>query len=120
MSNWCEPDEDMTEGWAAWCAERPSAVRKVAKRFPPWSLWRLDNGKGRRVYPRSFEEMPDGSVTMTVVVSAQFNQVLAERMVFGVKPEDLVPAGLPGPDEPVGSMGVSISVAKGNLDPDGN
>lgn len=104
--NWYEPDDEVREMWAAWYAERPAPIVKLAKRFAPWTLWRLDHGKGRRVFVRSFQEMEDGSVTLTVIVSGQFNAVLMERSVFGVDPETLVESDLPAPDELVGNAGL--------------
>lgn len=87
--------------WRAWVAERPEAVRLVAERFEPWTLYRLKNS-GNRVVVQSFQET--APVTMTVMVSGRFNAVMFERRVFGVEPEDLEPCDLPAPDEPLGAV----------------
>ena len=112
MANWYEPDDEIKEAWVDWYTGRPAAVVAAAKRFPPWTLWRLDNGRGRRVFVRSFEEQEDGKITLTMIVSGQFNTVLMERAVFGIDPETLVEADLPAPDEVVGNMGISVGDAR--------
>lgn len=101
------PTKEQLDSWAEWCAERPPHVREVAERFPPWSLWRLDltnedgapSGRYQRVFPVSFGENPDGSVTLTVAVTMEFNDVAFGRQVFGIHPEDLTPTTLPRPGE---------------------
>ncbi len=48
MANRYEPSDEQRASWAEWLAERPLEVRKLAKRFPPWKLYRLDP-PGQRV-----------------------------------------------------------------------
>jgi hypothetical protein len=123
MANWYEPTPDAREAWRQWVAERPPVVREVAERFPPWTLYRLHDPEGnptkQRVYVLSFQEEHCGCgdcchrphVTLTVAVDGRFNLVAAERGVRGIVPERLVECDLPGPDEPTGSMGLSVEMA---------
>lgn len=103
MARIIEPTEEQERGYREWVASRPEHVRAVAERFEPWSLYRI-GPNGHRVTLLSFGEEKDGSVTLTVNVSAEFNMVMFERQVFGVKPEDLEPCDLPAADEILGAM----------------
>ena len=103
MTRIIEPSEEQLAGYRAWVASRPLNVRAVAERFEPWSLYRI-KPDGHRVTVLSFDEHEDGSVTLTVCVSAEFNVVMFERQVFGVKPDDLEPCDIPAPSEPTGAI----------------
>jgi hypothetical protein len=85
---WFDPTPESRAAWAEWLADRPEAVRLVAERFEPWALYWLKLSN-KWVSVRSFEVQEDGSVTMTVNISAEFNTGAFERSVFGIKPEDL-------------------------------
>lgn len=69
----------------------------MAAKKPPELLYKLKS-TGHRVIIYSYAE--DG--TVSVVVSGAFNLVAMNRIVFGIKPEDLEECDLPGPDDPVG------------------
>jgi hypothetical protein len=122
MSNWYEPTDEVRATWAAWVAERPPVVRIVAEKFPPWALWRMDHidqdgkptGLFQRVFVMSFGETgdPKQPVTLTVAVDGRFNAVAFERNVFGIAPERLTPCDLPGPNDRVGSAGLSLDQVK--------
>ncbi len=99
MSNWMPWSDSLEREWQEWLSERPPVVQDLAKRFPPYKLYRLKGG-GKRVYPRSYNE--DG--TLRVTVSARFNLVLFERNVFGVEPEDLTECDLPAAGEMLGAL----------------
>lgn len=98
-----QPTEEQERGLADWVAERPPAVRAVAERFNPWTLYRMKS-TGQRVTVVSFGE-PDhgGAVTLKVLVSGEFNVVIFDREVFGIKPEDLEECDLPQPGELLGT-----------------
>jgi len=82
-----EPSAEQLQGWEEWTNERPAEVAVLARRFPPWELFKLKES-GNRVFARSFQEMEGGGVTMTVAVRREFNpDVLFERDVFGIAPE---------------------------------
>jgi hypothetical protein len=100
MARFYEPTAKQVKGWEKWVKKRPPAVRPLAERFNPWTLYRLD-GDGHRVTVRGFSE--DG--TLIVNVLGKFNALLFERQVFGVDPDKLVECDLPGEDE---SLGVVI------------
>ena len=102
MAQFREPAEPEIKAWHDWVAERPDAVRLVAERFNPWTLYRLTT-TGHRVSLYSFGETEDGGVTMTVDVLGRFNVVAFERRVFGIDPDDLVECDLPADDEMLGS-----------------
>jgi hypothetical protein len=99
MARFTEPTVEQETEWDNWVTERPECVRVIAERFDPWSLYRLKSS-GHRVIIYSFLE--DG--TVTVIVSGEYNHVLADRKVFGIDPDDLEPCELPGEDELTGSM----------------
>lgn len=106
MARIYEPDAEQLEAWTEWLAERPPAIREVAERFPPWELLRLKTSD-HRVFIMVYSEDNSGKgppVTLTVAVTAKYNQVSFERQVFGISPEDLEPCDLPGPDEPLGTL----------------
>ena len=72
-------------------AGRPDNVRKVAERFDPWTLYHMKS-TGQHVTLYSFSEADNGTVTLTVNVTREFNpEVLVERQVFGIDPDDLEP-----------------------------
>jgi hypothetical protein len=98
-----EPTADEETTWREWVAERPLAVRAVAKRFDPWSLYRLKSS-GHRVVICSFDEVEDGSVKLQVDVLGRYNSVAFERRVFGVSPDDLEPCDLPAAGEKLGAQ----------------
>lgn len=103
MARLMEPTEEQLTGYREWVASRPEHVRIVAEKFEPWSLYRLKSS-GHRVTIVSFGEQEDGGVTLTVCVSGEFNFVMFDRNVFGIKPEDLEPCELPAPNEVTGAM----------------
>jgi hypothetical protein len=89
--------------YARFVASCPPHVAAVARRFDPWSLYRMKSTK-QRVTVYSFGEKPDGSVTLTVAVTGRFNVVDFDRRVFGIEPDDLESCELPAPDEQVGTL----------------
>lgn len=108
MANWFEPDKDVVEDFYKWLESRPQAVREVARRFPPWELFRMQS-TGHRVTVHGFSQhVDDGRITLMVDVTGRFNLVVMERRVFGVDPEDLEPCELPAKDEKLGSLDVPI------------
>lgn len=103
MARLMEPSAKLLAAWNAWVAERPPNVRAVAERFEPWSLYRMKS-TGQRVTVVSFGEGEDGTVTLTVNITGQFNFTLFDRQVFGIDPDDLEPCDPPGPDEITGAL----------------
>ena len=85
-------------------------MRAIAKRFPPWELFRLKN-TGQRVVVAGFNE--DG--TVTVDVRPDFNLMLFGVSVFGINPDDLEPCDIPGDDVPVGAL-MTHAEAEENID----
>lgn len=114
MARFKEPTLTQEREWKKWVASRPVGVRAVASRFEPWSLYRLKS-TGHRVTVQSFGETEDGTVTLTVAVTGEFNKVLHERAVFGIDPNDLEPCNLPLPGEPLGAD-LSQTEVEENLD----
>ena len=93
--------------WEEWVKGRPRSIQLLCRKYPPDRLYRLrsrdDMDKdvgftGRRVTISAYGE--DG--TLSVFVDAAFNEVIFERGVFGVKPDDIEECDLPDPLEPVG------------------
>jgi hypothetical protein len=102
MARYFEPEPEIEQDWKDWVASRPDNVRVVAERFEPFSLYRIRQ-TGQRVVVASFDVETDDSVTLKVLVPAEFNHAPFETCVFGIRPDDLEPCELPGPDEPVGA-----------------
>lgn len=101
MARICIPTPEQETSWKQWVQERPAAVRAVAERFDPWSLYRMKS-TGHRVTIYSYSDSEP--VTLTVNVTGDYNRVLHERRVFGIDPDDLEPCDLPSPDEPTGAL----------------
>ncbi len=103
MARFVEPAADVVEEWNKWVAERSPAVREVANRFEPWTLYRL-RSTGHRVHVIGFDENKDDTVTLKVVVSGRFNFVVFDRIVFGIDPDDAEECDLPLPGEELGTI----------------
>lgn len=103
MTHFYEPTDEMKNEWADFVSSRPDVVRKVAEKFNPWTLYRIGKD-GHRVTLYSFGEHKDGSVTLTVNVTGEFNCVMFERRVFGIKPEDLQECDFPAKNEITGAV----------------
>ncbi len=80
-----------------WLKSRPPVIQELYAKCPADRLYLLKTS-GHRVTIFSYSE----GGTLTVTVSGDFNQVMFERNVFGIKPEDLEECDLPGPGEEVG------------------
>lgn len=88
--NLVEPTQENIDSWGKWCEERPAQIAALAKKFPPWKIYRL-KPTGHKVTIYSFEENED-SPTLKVDITQALNPetpLICERRVFGVKPEDL-------------------------------
>lgn len=106
-----KPSKAEERAWAKWVASRPPAVREVAERFFPWRLYRIKSS-GHVAVLRSFCE--DG--TLTVTMSAKYNNLLFERYVFGVPPDDLEECDPPDPSEMLGKPLLSHDEVEMNID----
>lgn len=82
-------DAELAE-WGQWLKDRPETIRDLALRFPPNGLFRIKASKHYCVI-NSF--MEDG--TVTVRVTCAFQMLAFDRVVFGLKPDELEPAPLP-------------------------
>lgn len=87
----------LDDGWFEWLKGRPDSIKALAEKFPGNKLYRLKS-TGHRVFIYSYSE----NNTMTVVVSGQYNNVMFERRVFGINPDELEECDFPLPDEPLG------------------
>lgn len=110
MARFMEPTQEQEEAWKDWLASLPDCVRVVAECFDPWSLYRMKS-TGQRVAIASFFE----DATLSVNVTGEFNIVVFDRAVFGIKPDDLEPCDLPEKDEQIGTMMSSEQVDE-NID----
>ena len=90
---------EQAQTWETWLRGRPAIIHTLAQRFPPYNLYRLKR-TGQRCTIHSYNE----GGTLTVAVTGQWNQVMFDRHVFGVAPENLEEAELPGPDELHGTV----------------
>lgn len=102
MKRLATPTKEEERVYRDWIASRPEKVKAVAERFDPWSLYRMKS-TGHRVTLHSFDENKNGTITLKVDVTGDFNTVLFERRVFGVDPDDLELCDPPAPGEPVGA-----------------
>lgn len=103
MARFHEPTPEQEAVWGQWVAERPDKVREVAQRFDPWTLYQMKN-TGQLVYVYSFGEEADGSVTMTVDITGQFNLIAFDQRVFGIDPDNLKECDLPDEGQPLGGF----------------
>lgn len=99
MAKHITPTPEQQKEWEEWLASKPESVQKLAALKPPELLYRLKTS-GHRVVVYSYGE----DNTMSVIVGSIYNQIATNRIVFGVKPEDLEECDLPGPDDPVGLL----------------
>jgi len=99
MARFVEPEAKHLELWRKWVASRPPVVRAIAEKLDPWTLYRIKES-GHRCTFRSINE----NGTLTMDVTGQFNAVIFDREVFGIRPEDIEECELPAPDEPVGAL----------------
>jgi hypothetical protein len=103
-----QPSPEQEREWKEWVAGRPEAVRAVAERFEPWTLYRMKS-TGQRVFVMGFFDADSaGKVLLSVGVTGEFNLVAFERKVFGIDPDDLMECDLPAPDEALGSLDVPL------------
>ena len=82
-----------------WVASRPPVVQEIIRKLPPDRLYRMKS-TGHRVTLIAYAE--DG--TVRVNVSGQFNFVMFDRQVFGVKADDLEECDLPKAGEQTGTV----------------
>jgi hypothetical protein len=76
--------------WESWLAGRPADVVELARRLPPWTLYRIKS-TGQVAQIVSYGEMEDGSVTITANVwrdDIPGMEALFARQVFGMNPDD--------------------------------
>jgi len=90
---------EITEEMNDWIKTRPENVQRMIELFPPNKLYRLKT-TGNRVTIYSYSE----DDTLTVEVSGEYNAVMFERRVFGIKPEDLEECDLPDENESLGAV----------------
>lgn len=94
-----KPNESQLRAWKKWVKARPPAVRAIAERLDPWTLYRL-KPTGQRVTLVSIYE--DG--TVKVSITGQYNVIMFDRDVFGINPDDLEECDLPEPGEATGAV----------------
>ncbi len=70
--------------WNKWVESRPPIIQDLCRRFPPYNLYKLES-TGQRVTIYSYSE--DG--TLTVNITGEYNIVMFDRQVFGIKAKDI-------------------------------
>lgn len=108
-----EPTEDQQRLWREFVDSRPPNVKAVAEKLAPWLLYRLRSG--HRATLHGIDEHEDGSVTLTMSVTGDFNAVMFDRNVFGIHPDDLEECDLPAAGDPLGAALTQKQVAE-NMD----
>lgn len=106
MANIFDPSDEIIKEWDNWVNSKSEKVKKLASQVKPWKLYKLKSS-GHKVTIYSIDEPEDEDLepTFKVNVLAQFNFVVFERRVFGIKLEDLEETDLPEKDEMIGSLG---------------
>jgi len=99
MATLYEYDEEQAQGLEEWLEDRPDIIKEMAAKFPGNRLYRLKNS-GDRVTIYSYHE--DG--TLSVSVTGEYNFIMFDRNVFGIKQDDLEECDLPAEDELVGCI----------------
>lgn len=92
-------DDEQQRVWDRWVKSRLPVIRDLCERFPPTKLYRIKE-TGQRVTIAAYNE--EG--TLRVNVSGEYNLVIHEIDVFGVKPDSLEECDLPGPEELAGAL----------------
>jgi hypothetical protein len=99
LARYIEPTAAELILWERWVSGTTPAVRAVAQRFDPWSLYRR-RSTGHRVFIDSFGEYPDDRpVSVCVAVTVEFNDVDFDWITYGVPPDDLELCDLPTVEE---------------------
>jgi hypothetical protein len=85
----------MNDEWINWLAERPSNIRELAERIPPWKKYRnlREPADLCNVYqPVSYSEHEDGTVSVRCEKTNETYPflVIGRCVVFGMKAEDLI------------------------------
>jgi len=81
------PNDEQMEEWREWVAERPTTVRPLCEKFPPWNYYDMPK-TGQVVTVDSYNE--NGTMTVTVVGDQISIPAIVSFGVFGVLPEDLI------------------------------
>jgi hypothetical protein len=101
MARWMQPGRRDVKKWDKMLKSLPNAVREVAKRFDPWTLY-LHKPTGHRVTINSF--VGTNPVTIKVDVTGEFNAMIFPFRISDALPEDLVECDLPAADEVLGEL----------------
>lgn len=83
-----EPHQD----WDNWVNSRPPVVAEMARKLPPFTLYRMKStGQIASIYSYSEDR------TVTVYISGENNpgMIVLDRQVFGIDPDDLEPCERP-------------------------
>lgn len=99
MAKIIEWTDEQQNGWGEWVASQPEIIQDLCRRFPPCNLYRL-RYTNQKVTIVSYCE--DG--TLIVNVSGEYNAIMFDQEVFGIKPDDLEECDLPETSEPVGTL----------------
>jgi hypothetical protein len=99
MAKVIEWSNEQKKAWDEWVASRPPIIQEMCRRFPPCNLYRLKT-TGSRVTLYSYSE----NGTLTVNVTGEYNAVMFNRQVFGIKPDDLEECDLPSAEEITGTV----------------
>ena len=83
--------------WDEWISTKPPVIQEMCALLPPDRLYLLKTS-GRRVTLTSYAE----NRTVTVAVTGEYNALMFEREVFGIKPENLEECDLPADGELLG------------------
>lgn len=84
--------EEQNNEWHQWLLERPENVRLVAEKIVPWKRYKLKGSSedsDNRYIPISYQEMQDGSVTITCEKVNDIMPFLGGYGVFGISANDL-------------------------------
>ena len=98
MARWTEPTVEDEESWREFVVDLPASIRGIGERLYPWELYRLKT-TDQRVTLYSISE----NGTVTVEITGEFNDILFDRQVFGINPDDLEPCDLPEASEQLGT-----------------
>jgi len=110
MTRLYEPSEKQKLMWQRWLADAPAAVREIAKRLDPWSMYRLKTTRQRVVVLGINAE---GKLRVNVL--GKYNLLVPRFAVGGIDPDELEECEPPGTEEPVGSL-MSSEEAMENID----
>ena len=87
------PTQEMLAAWEEWLNTRPPSIQNLARRFPPWKVYRLrTTGQDIleiKAYSEPDHENPNGTIRAVCLMPGLPAIPPFLREVFGLDPDDI-------------------------------